>query len=115
MREVLPVPRHRPTAGRQRTGRNLRIGRYRAGDVASDIDVVDLVVLEVGRVGHHRQVRAIEFEAHVHLLGDAGEQLRQRLVDGVEGHQAGEPGVDVHVQLGVTGKGKKQIVNLRRC
>jgi hypothetical protein len=49
-------------------------------------------MLQEGRVGHHGQIRAVQFKAHVDLLGDAGQQLRQGLVDGVQGDVAVMPG-----------------------
>ena len=90
----------------------MRVGRNCAGDIARQIDVIDLVVLEIGRIRHYREVGAIEFETHVNLLGDAGKQLRQRLVYGVQTDRAGNAGMDVDVEFGVTGKCKKQILDL---
>ena len=75
-----------------------------ATGIAGDIHVVDLVVVQIGRVRHHDQVRAVDLPAHVDLLGDAAEQLLQGLVDGVEGDGADQAGVDVDIQLGVAGQ-----------
>ena len=69
-------------------------------------------MLEEGRIRHHREVRAVEFEAHVDLLGDAGQQLRQRLVDRVERNDAGNPRVDVDIDLGVARQREEQILDL---
>ena len=58
-------------------------------------------MLEEGRIRHHDEIRAVQLEAHVDLLGDAGQQLRQGLVDGVERDGAGDAGVNVDIDLGV--------------
>jgi hypothetical protein len=68
-------------------------------------------MLQEGRVGHHGQIRAVQFEAHVDLLGDAGQQLRQGLVDGVQGDVAGNAGVNVDIDLGIAGQGKQQVAH----
>ena len=104
--------RNPSATSRQCAGRNLGIGRYRSLYVARHVDVIDLVVPEVRRVGHHSEIRAIKFEAHVDLLGNAGQKLRQRLVDGVHADIAGDSRMNVDVQLGITCKSEKQILNL---
>ena len=69
----------------------------------------------IGRIGHHRQVGAVHFPAHVDLLGDAGQELLQGLVDGIEGDRAGDAGMDVHVDLGVARQGEEEILHGERC
>ena len=66
---------------------------------------------EERRIGHHGQVRSVEFEAHVHLFGDAIQQLRQSLVYGIEGDVSGNARVDVNVELRVTGQREQQILH----
>jgi hypothetical protein len=50
-------------------------------------------------------------KAHVDLLGDAGQQLRQGLVDGIQGDVAGDAGMDVDIDFGVAGQGKQQVAD----
>ena len=40
-------------------------------------DVYKRQVFQERRIRHHREIWAVEFEAHLDLLGDAGQQLRQ--------------------------------------
>ena len=116
--ELLPlpaVPGDRGGAGGAGAGAgggDLGGDRDGAGGVPGHVHVVDLVIAQVGRVRHHRQIGAIQFEAHVHLLGQAVEDLGQGLVDGVEGHRAADARVDIHVELGVPGQGEQQLLHL---
>ena len=68
-------------------------------------------MLEEWRIGHHGQIRAIQFKAHVDLLGDAGQQLRQGLVDGIQGDVAANAGVNVDIDFGIAGEGKEQVAH----
>jgi hypothetical protein len=76
---------------------HLRGDSHRFAHVAREIHVVHAVVLQVRRVGHHRERLPVHFPAHVHLPRHAIEDLLQRLVDGVEIHRALDSGVDVEV------------------
>ena len=69
-------------------------------------------MLEEGRVGHYDQVGAIQFEAHVDLLGNAGQQLRQGLVDRIERDGAGDARMDVDIDFGVAREREEQIGDL---
>jgi hypothetical protein len=44
------------------------------------------------------------------LLGDARQDLLQRLVDGIDGDHAVDSGMDVDVEFGVAGQRKQQIL-----
>ena len=79
--------------------------------VSRHVHVVDLVGLQVRRVGLDDDGAAVDPVAHVHLLGDALEDGRQRLVDGVEADQAAAARVDVDVLLGVAGEREKQFLH----
>ena len=68
-------------------------------------------MLQEGRVRHDGEVRAIQLEAHVDLLGYPGQQLRQGLIDGVQGHCAGDARVDIDVNFGITGEGEEKVAN----
>ena len=94
-----------------RSGSNLGVGRDRACDITRHIHVIDLVMFQERRIGHDCEVRAIQFEAHVDLFGNPGQQLRQGLVNGIQGDSAGDPGVNVDISLGVAGQGKEQLAN----
>ena len=102
-----PAPGPAPRPGSQSGSKNRCAGR-----VAIHVDVIDLVNAQIGRVGHHRQVGAVDFIAHVHLLGDAIEQLRQRLVDGVERDAARDAGMNVDVELGIAREREQQLLHL---
>ena len=93
------------------TGRNLRVRRNGTDHITRQIDVIDLVILQIRRIGHHRQIGAVKLVAHVDLLGDAGQQLRQGLVNGVQRHVTGNTRMHIDVELGVAGQGKEQILN----
>jgi hypothetical protein len=104
--ELLPAlpPACRPAMTTARTGHgsgtgrgDLRVDRHRAGHVARHVDVIDPVAAQKGRVGLHDEVGAIQFEAHIDLTGDAGQQLRQGLVDRVERDRAFDARVNVDI------------------
>jgi len=68
-------------------------------------------MLQKGRVGHDGEIGAVEFEAHVDLFGNPGQQLRQGLVDGIQGDGAADAGMDVNINLGVAGQGEEQVAH----
>jgi hypothetical protein len=80
--------------------------------VTGDVNVVDLVNPQIGRVRHHGEIRAVELVPHVDLLGDPAEQLRQRLVDRIQRDRAGDAGMNVDIHLRVTREGEQQFAHI---
>ena len=88
------------------------LGRDRdgAGGVAVHQHIVDVIGAQEWRIRHDGQGAVLEFVAHVNLLGDPRHELRQGLVDGVEGDEAFESGVHIDVDLRVTGQREEQLL-----
>ena len=101
----------RRRASRRSAARELRRCRRLHLHIPGRTDIIDLVGPRVGRVAHHGQDLPVEFVPHIGLFGDAIEQLRQRLVDRVDGYGARDAGVDVDVDFGVPRERKQQIVD----
>ena len=79
--------------------------------VPAHVDVVDLVGLDVRRVGRDQDGPAIQAPAQIPLLRDPVEDRGQRLVDGVEAHQALQARMDVDVLLRVPGQREQQFLD----
>ncbi len=90
-------------------GGDLRGNAIAAGAGPRQIDIIDLIDLQVGLVRGDDDRLTFDFITQIHLLGDAIEDARQRLVDGAQGHLAFNAGVDIDVHVGVPGQGKEQI------
>ncbi|MNU70142.1 hypothetical protein D3C71_595440 [compost metagenome] len=87
---------------------NLRGDIHAAVGTARHVDVIDLVIAPYGRIGQHRQVLAIDFVAHIDLLADTRQQLRQGLVQRIQGDAAFDLRVDVDIHARVARQRKQQ-------
>src|SRR5262245_31214423 len=100
------------TAAARRTARDIARDAYLPLRLALHVHVVDLVDAQVGAVRHHRQIRAVELVSHVDLFRDAAEELGKRLIEGVQGDRAGDPGMNVDVHLCSAREREEQLANV---
>ena len=67
-------------------------------------------MVQIGGIRHHDQVAVVQFVAHVHLPGDARENLRQGLVQRIQGDDPLNAGVDVQVDFCIARQGKQNLL-----
>jgi hypothetical protein len=97
--ETLPpdgLPCRRARAAGERAagaaGGDLGVGGYGACHRSVEVDVIEAVAAQERGVRHHGEVPSVDLVAHVHLPCETVEDLRQGLVDGVEGDVPVRPG-----------------------
>ena len=98
----------RAAAGSGAGGRYLRRNADLAGRIARHVDIVDPVVAQEWRIRNHDQIGPVQLVAHVHLFTDARKQLRQSLVERIQGDFTLDARMDIDVDLGVARQCKQQ-------
>ena len=72
------------------------------------IDIVDLIIFQKGRIPADMQDIVMHFPAQIGLTGQTFEDLRQGLVDGIEGDLAFQIRGDIYVDASIVREREKQ-------
>ena len=80
-------------------------------DIARKINVADVIGAEIRVIRGHHDGATFDAVAEIDLSRDAVEDLRQGLIDGIEGDIAADVAGDVYIELGVAGEGEQQLAH----